>query len=84
MSTWYEVVGVDRARFEKKAKRRLRKYLKRFAKVSSKVMGVYDELLSWGNEYEGVLSLLFDADLKVAGAVALLDKAVQKLGGVHE
>jgi len=71
---------VDRARFEKKVKRRLQKYLKRFAKVSSKVMGVYDELLFWGNEYEDVLSFLFEADLKVAGAVVLLDKAVQKLG----
>jgi len=75
---------VDRVRFERKAKRRLRKYLKRFAKVSSRVMKVHDELLSWGNEYEDVLSLLFEADLKVADAVTLLDKVVQKLGGVHE
>lgn len=73
---------MDRMRFERRAKRKLRKYLKKLARVSNKVMKVHDELLSWGNEYEDVLSLLFEADLRVAGAVVLLDRAVQRLGGV--
>ncbi len=73
---------MSRMRFERRAKRKLRKYLKKLARVSNKVMKVHDELLSWGNEYEDVLSLLFEADLRVAGAVVLLDRAVQRLGGV--
>jgi len=73
---------MDRMRFERRAKRKLRRYLKKLARVSNKVMKVHDELLSWGNEYEDVLSLLFEADLRVAGAVVLLDRAVQRLGGV--
>jgi len=73
---------MDRMRFERRAKRKLRRYLKKLARISNKVMKVHDELLSWGNEYEDVLSLLFEADLRVAGAVVLLDRAVQKLGDV--